>query len=60
MTSGLLHASPARGIKDIAEVRYTDPRCSRIMYRGFGSGDGSDPDGGTNADILFPEIFLHE
>ncbi|MGO8835844.1 MAG: hypothetical protein ACLQAH_00805 [Limisphaerales bacterium] len=59
ITSGLLHALQHRGIKDIAEVRYTDHKVlAHDYFSGFGSGNGSALDGGKNEDILFPEIFF--
>ena len=44
-------------IGDIAEVRWTDRKFLAHQYAGgFGAGNFSTLDGGTNADVLFPEI----
>ena len=57
ITSGLLHALSGQGIEDIAEIRWTDRKVLAHQYAGgFGAGDFSTLDGGTNADVLFPEI----
>jgi hypothetical protein len=57
ITSGLLHALEGRGIEDIVEAQYTDRKVLAHLYSdGFGAGNFSSLDGGTNADILFPEI----
>ena len=57
MTSGLLHALQDRGVEDIAEVRWTDRKFLTHQYAGgFGAGNFSALDGGTNANVLFPEI----
>jgi hypothetical protein len=57
MTSGLLRALQGKGIEDIAEVRWTDRKFLAHRYAGgFGAGTFSTLDGGTNADVLFPEI----
>jgi hypothetical protein len=46
-----------KGIEDIAEVRWTDKKFLAHQYAGgFGAGNFSTLDGGTNADVLFPEI----
>jgi hypothetical protein len=59
ITSGLLHALQGRGIEDICEVRYTDHKFLTHEYLGgFGAGRGAMLDGGTNADVLFPEIIF--
>jgi len=57
ITSGLLRALQGRGIEDIVEVQYTDRKVLAHQYTsGFGSGNGRNIGGETNADILFPEI----
>ncbi len=57
ITSGLLRALQGRGIEDIAEVRWTDRKFSAHTYAGgFGAGNFSALAGGTNADVLFPQI----
>ena len=57
ITSGLLRALQGRGIEDIVELRYTDHKFLAHEYiGGFGAGTGAGLGGGTNADILFPEI----
>lgn len=57
ITSGLLHALQNQGIKDIVEAQYTDRKVFAHLYSGgFGAGNFFTLDGGTNADILFPEI----
>jgi hypothetical protein len=57
ITSGLLHALQDRGIEDIVEAQYTDRKVLAHLYSaGFGAGNFSSLDGGTNADVLFPEI----
>jgi hypothetical protein len=46
-----------KGIEDIAEVRWTDRKFLAHQYAGgFGAGNFSTLDGGTNPDALFPEI----
>jgi hypothetical protein len=57
ITSGLLRALQGKGIEDIVELRYTDRKILAHEYiGGFGAGAGASLGGGTNADILFPEI----
>ncbi len=57
ITSGLLRALQGKGIEDIAEVRWTNRKFLAHKYAGgFGAGNFSTLDGGTNADALFPEI----
>jgi hypothetical protein len=57
ITSGLLRALQGRGIEDIVEVQYTDRKVLAHKYAsGFGSGNGRNIGGETNADVLFPEI----
>jgi hypothetical protein len=57
ITSGLLRALQDRGIEDIVEVQYTDRKVLAHKYTsGFGSGNGRNIGGETNADVLFPEI----
>ena len=57
ITSGLLRALQGRGIEDIVEVQYTDRKVFAHQYTsGFGSGNGRNIGGETNADVLFPEI----
>lgn len=57
ITSGLLRALQGNGIEDIAEMHCTDRKFLAHKYAGgFGAGDFSTLDGGTNADVLFPEI----
>ncbi|MGB7747251.1 MAG: hypothetical protein WBN75_08185 [Verrucomicrobiia bacterium] len=57
ITSGLLRALQGKGIEDIVEVRYTDRKVLAHQYTsGFGSGNGRNIGGETNADVLFPEI----
>lgn len=57
ITSGLLHALQGKGIEDIAEIRWTGRKFLAHEYAGgFGAGNFSALNGGTNADILFPEI----
>lgn len=59
ITSGLLRALQGKGIEDIVEVRYTDHKFLTHEYLGgFGAGKGAALDGGTNADVLFPEIIF--
>ncbi len=59
ITSGLLHALQGHGIEDIIEVEYTDRKVlAHDFSSGFGAGNASHLDGGTNADILFPEIIF--
>ena len=49
--------SRGKGIEDIAEIRYTDRKFLAHTYAGgFGAGNFSALDAGTNADVLFPEI----
>jgi hypothetical protein len=46
-----------KGIEDIAEVRWTDRKFLAHQYAGgFGAGNFFTLDGGTNADVLLPEI----
>jgi hypothetical protein len=57
ITSGLLRALQGKGIEDIVELRYTDRKILAHEYiGGFGAGVGNGLGGGTNADVLFPEI----
>jgi hypothetical protein len=57
ITSGLLRALQGKGIEDIAEIRSTDRKFLAHTYAGgFGAGNFSALDAGTNADVLFPEI----
>jgi hypothetical protein len=57
ITSGLLRALQGKGIEDIAEIRCTDRRFLAHQYAGgFGAGNFSTLDAGTNAEVLFPEI----
>jgi hypothetical protein len=57
ITSGLLRALQTKGFEDIAEIRCTDRKFLAHQYGGgFGAGNYSMLDGGTNADVLFPEI----
>ncbi len=57
ITSGLLRALQGRGIEDIVEVQYTDRKVLAHKYTsGFGSGNGRNIGGETNADVLFPQI----
>jgi len=57
ITSGLLRVLQGKGIGDIVELRYTDRKILAHEYiGGFGAGTGAGLGGGTNADILFPEI----
>ena len=57
ITSGLLRALQGKGIEGIAEIRWTDRKFLAHKYAGgFGAGNFSTLDGGTNADVLFPEI----
>lgn len=57
ITSGLLRALQDKGIEDIAEIRCTDRKFLAHKYaNGFGAGNFSALDSGTNADVLFPEI----
>lgn len=57
ITSGLLHALQDRGIEDLAEIRVTDRKFLAHKYAGgFGAGDFTTLDAGTNHDVLFPEI----
>jgi hypothetical protein len=59
ITSGLLHALQGRGIEDIVEAQYTDRKVlAHEFSSGFGAGNASRLDGGTNADILFPELVF--
>ena len=49
--------SRGKGIEDIAEIRCTDRKFLAHTYAGgFGAGNFSTLDAGTNADVLFPEI----
>jgi hypothetical protein len=57
ITSGLLRALQGKGIEDIVEVQYTDRKVLAHQYiSGFGSGNGRNIGGETNADVLFPQI----
>jgi hypothetical protein len=57
ITSGLLRALQAKGIKDIVEWEYTDRKILAHRYSGgFGSGNFADIAGGQALDILFPDI----
>jgi len=57
ITSGLLRALQGKGIEDIADIRWTDRKFLAHEYAGgFGAGNFSTLDGGTNASVLFPEI----
>lgn len=57
ITSGLLRALQGSGIENIVEVQYTDRKVLAHEYSaGFGAGNFSTLGGGTNADVLFPEI----
>jgi hypothetical protein len=57
ITSGLLRALQGKGIEDIVEVQYTDRKVLAHQYTsGFGSGNGRNIGGETNADVLFPQI----
>ncbi|HLP76639.1 MAG TPA: hypothetical protein VK327_06920, partial [Candidatus Paceibacterota bacterium] len=57
ITSGLLRALQGKGIEEIAEVRCTDRKFLVHRYLGgFGAGNFSSLDGGTNSDVLFPEV----
>ncbi|HEY5042628.1 MAG TPA: hypothetical protein VIK53_11555 [Verrucomicrobiae bacterium] len=57
ITSGLLRALQDKGIEDIAEIRWTDRKFLAHTYAGgYGAGNFSTLDAGTNADVLFPEI----
>jgi hypothetical protein len=57
ITSGLLRALQGKGIEDIVEVKYTDRKVLAHKYTsGFGSGNGRNIGGETNANVLFPEI----
>ena len=59
ITSGLLHALQGRGIEDIVEAEYTDRKVlAHEFSSGFGAGNASRLDRGTNADILFPQIVF--
>ncbi|HTR40543.1 MAG TPA: hypothetical protein VMH87_02845, partial [Pseudomonadales bacterium] len=59
ITSGLLHALQGRGIEDIVEVEYTDRKVlAHEFSSGFGAGNASHLEGGTNSDILFPQIVF--
>jgi hypothetical protein len=59
ITSGLLRALQGRGIEDIVEAEYTDRKVlAREFSSGFGAGNASRLDGGTNAEILFPQIVF--
>ncbi len=59
ITSGLLGALQGKGIEDLAEIRCTDHKFFTHEYLdGFGAGRGSELEGETNADVLFPEIFF--
>ena len=57
ITSGLLRALQGKGIEDIVEVQYTDRKVLAHQYTsGYGSGNGRNIGGETNADVLFPQI----
>jgi hypothetical protein len=57
ITSGLLRALQGKGIEDIAEIRWTDRKFLAHTYAGgYGAGNFSTFDAGTNTDVLFPEI----
>ena len=57
ITSGLLRALQDRGIEDIVEAQYTGRKVLAHQYTsGYGSGNGRNIGGETNADVLFPEI----
>jgi hypothetical protein len=57
ITSGLLRALQGKGIEDITEIRWIDRKFLAHQYAGgFGAGDFSTLDGGTNAAVLFPKI----
>jgi len=57
ITSGLLRALQDKGIQEIAELRCTDRKFLAHKYAGgFGAGNFTTLDGGTNPDVLFPEI----
>ncbi len=59
ITSGLLHALQGHGIEDIIEVEYTDRKVlAHDFSSGFGAGNASHLDGGTNADIMLPQIVF--
>jgi hypothetical protein len=59
ITSGLLRALQGRGIEDIVEAEYTDRKVLASEFSsGFGAGNASRLDGGTNANILFPQIVF--
>jgi len=57
ITSGLWRALQGKGIEDIAEIRCTNREFLAHRYHGgFGAGNLSTLDAGTNATVLFPEI----
>jgi hypothetical protein len=57
ITSGLLHALQGHGIEAIIEAQCTGRKVLAHKFSsGFGAGNASGLDGGTNTDILFPEI----
>ena len=57
ITSGLLRALQDQGLGEIAEIRCTDRRFLAHQYAGgFGAGNFSALDAGTNTSALFPEI----
>jgi hypothetical protein len=57
ITSGLLRALQDKGLQDIVEARCTDRKILAQQYSGgFGAGNFAALDGGTNRDILFPQI----
>jgi hypothetical protein len=59
ITSGLLHALQGHGIEDIIEAQCTERKVLTHKFSsGFGAGNASGLGGGTNADILFPEIVF--
>lgn len=57
ITSGLLRALQDHGIEGIIEAQCTDRKVLAHRFSsGFGAGNASGLDGGTNVDILFPEV----
>ena len=57
ITSGLLRALQNKGIHDIAEIYYTDRKFLAHRYAdGFGAGNFSTLNDGTNDNVLFPVI----
>jgi hypothetical protein len=56
MTSGLWHALQAKGVEDLAEIRYTDEKVAVTSFIGaFGAGAGVDI-GKSVAPILIPHL----